>query len=57
MATLRRSRKPERSPRSRAISFLKGEVDEVRIVTTRFVNTLTQEPVILSTSQSAPSRD
>jgi F-type H+-transporting ATPase subunit gamma len=25
--------------------FLKGEVDEVRIVTTRFVNTLTQEPV------------
>jgi F-type H+-transporting ATPase subunit gamma len=27
--------------------FLKGEVDEVRIVATRFVNTLTQEPVTL----------
>jgi len=25
--------------------FLKGEVDEVRIISTRFVNTLTQEPV------------
>jgi F-type H+-transporting ATPase subunit gamma len=27
--------------------FLKGEVDEVRIVATRFVNTLTQEPVAI----------
>lgn len=27
--------------------FLKKEVDEVRVVTTRFVNTLTQEPVCL----------
>jgi F-type H+-transporting ATPase subunit gamma len=27
--------------------FLKGEVDEVRIVTSRFINTLTQEPVAL----------
>jgi F-type H+-transporting ATPase subunit gamma len=27
--------------------FLKGEVDEVRIIATRFVNTLTQEPVSL----------
>jgi F-type H+-transporting ATPase subunit gamma len=27
--------------------FLKGEVDEVQIVTTRFVNTLTQVPVVL----------
>jgi F-type H+-transporting ATPase subunit gamma len=27
--------------------FLKGEVDEVRFVTTRFVNTLTQQPVDL----------
>jgi F-type H+-transporting ATPase subunit gamma len=27
--------------------FLKGEVDEVRIIGTRFVNTLTQEPVSL----------
>ena len=27
--------------------FLKGEVDEVQIVATRFVNTLTQEPVTL----------
>ena len=40
-------------PEARAIAafardlFLKGEVDEVRIVTTRFVNTLTQEPVIM----------
>ncbi len=40
-------------PEARAISafardlFLKGEVDEVRIVTTRFVNTLTQEPVTI----------
>jgi len=25
--------------------FLKGEVDEVRVVTTRFINTLTQQPV------------
>ena len=38
-------------PEARAIAafardlFLKGEVDEVQIVTTRFVNTLTQEPV------------
>jgi F-type H+-transporting ATPase subunit gamma len=38
-------------PEARAISgfardlFLKGEVDQVQIVTTRFVNTLTQEPV------------
>jgi F-type H+-transporting ATPase subunit gamma len=28
--------------------FLKGEVDAVDIVTTRFVNTLTQQPVVLS---------
>ncbi len=40
-------------PEARAVAsfardlFLKGEVDEVRIVTTRFVNTLTQEPVTL----------
>ena len=40
-------------PEARAIAafardlFLKGEVDEVQIVATRFVNTLTQEPVIL----------
>jgi F-type H+-transporting ATPase subunit gamma len=40
-------------PEARAISafardlFLKGEVDEVRIVSTRFVNTLTQEPVTM----------
>ena len=40
-------------PEARAISafardlFLKGEVDEVRIVSTRFVNTLTQEPVVI----------
>lgn len=27
--------------------FLKGDVDEVRVVATRFVNTLTQEPVAL----------
>ena len=27
--------------------FLKGEVDEVRIIATRFINTLTQEPVDL----------
>ena len=38
-------------PEARAIAayardlFLKGEVDEVRIIATRFVNTLTQEPV------------
>ena len=38
-------------PEARAIAgyardlFLKGEVDEVRVVATRFVNTLTQEPV------------
>jgi F-type H+-transporting ATPase subunit gamma len=38
-------------PEARAIAtfardlFLKGEVDEVRIISTRFVNTLTQEPV------------
>jgi F-type H+-transporting ATPase subunit gamma len=40
-------------PEARAIAafardlFLKGEVDEVRIVATRFVNTLVQEPVNL----------
>ena len=40
-------------PEARAIAgfardlFLKGEVDEVRVITTRFVNTLTQEPVSL----------
>jgi F-type H+-transporting ATPase subunit gamma len=40
-----------RFPEARAIAafardlFLKGEVDQVQIVTTRFVNTLTQEPV------------
>src|SRR5437762_6648900 len=40
-----------RSPESRAIAamardlFLKGEVDEVRVVATRFVNTLVQQPV------------
>jgi F-type H+-transporting ATPase subunit gamma len=40
-----------RFPEARAIAafardlFLKGEVDEVQIVTTKFVNTLTQEPV------------
>jgi F-type H+-transporting ATPase subunit gamma len=40
-------------PEARAISafardlFLKGEVDEVRIVSTRFVNTLTQESVTM----------
>ena len=40
-------------PEARAIAafardlFLKGEVDEVKVVTTRFVNTLTQEPVII----------
>jgi F-type H+-transporting ATPase subunit gamma len=38
-------------PEARAIAacardlFLKGEVDEVRMISTRFVNTLTQEPV------------
>jgi F-type H+-transporting ATPase subunit gamma len=42
-----------RFPEARAIAglardlFLKGEVDEIRIVTTRFVNTLTQQPVTL----------
>jgi F-type H+-transporting ATPase subunit gamma len=40
-------------PEARAIAafardlFLKGEVDQVQIVSTRFVNTLTQEPVII----------
>jgi F-type H+-transporting ATPase subunit gamma len=40
-------------PEARAIAsyardlFLNGEVDEVRIITTRFVNTLTQQPVSL----------
>ena len=40
-------------PEARAIAsfardlFLKGDVDEVKIVTTRFVNTLTQEPVVI----------
>jgi F-type H+-transporting ATPase subunit gamma len=40
-------------PEARAIAgfardlFLKGEVDEVRVISTRFVNTLTQEPVSL----------
>jgi F-type H+-transporting ATPase subunit gamma len=40
-----------RFPEARAIAslardlFLKGDVDEVRIVATRFVNTLTQQPV------------
>ena len=40
-----------RFPESRAIAamardlFLKGEVDEVRVVATRFVNTLVQQPV------------
>ena len=33
--------------------FLKGEVDEVHIVATRFVNTLTQEPVRSSSCRSA----
>ena len=40
-------------PEARAIAtfardlFLKGEVDQVQIVATRFVNTLTQQPVVL----------
>jgi|SRR5215467_12625091 len=40
-----------RFPEARAIAafardiFLKGEVDEVQVVATRFINTLTQEPV------------
>jgi F-type H+-transporting ATPase subunit gamma len=40
-------------PEARAIAafardlFLKGEVDRVQVVTTRFVNTLTQEPVVI----------
>ncbi len=40
-------------PEARAIAalardlFLKGEVDEVKIVATRFVNTLTQQPVTI----------
>ena len=47
------------SPKSRAIAalardlFLKGEVDEVEIVATRFVNTLTQQPV---DPRAAPDR-
>src|SRR5215813_5865579 len=42
-----------RFPEARAIAafardlFLKGEVDEVRVLATRFVNTLTQEPISL----------
>jgi F-type H+-transporting ATPase subunit gamma len=42
-----------RFPEARAIAamardiFLKGEVDEVRIIATRFINTLTQNPVCL----------
>jgi len=42
-----------RFPESRAIAalardlFLKGEVDEVQVVVTRFVNTLVQQPVVL----------
>src|SRR5215510_904807 len=42
-----------RFPEARAIAafardlFLKGEVDEVRVLATRFVNTLTQEPINL----------
>jgi len=42
-----------RYPESRAIAalardlFLKGVVDEVRVVATRFVNTLVQQPVVL----------
>jgi F-type H+-transporting ATPase subunit gamma len=42
-----------RFPESRAIAamardlFLRGEVDEVRVVVARFVNTLVQEPVVL----------
>jgi F-type H+-transporting ATPase subunit gamma len=42
-----------RFPEARAIAamardmFLKGEVDEVRIAATRFVNTLTQQPVAI----------
>lgn len=40
-----------RFPEARALAavtrdlFLKGEVDEVRIITSRFVNTLTQQPI------------
>ena len=44
-AIRRRFPRPGPSPRFARDLFLKGEVDEVRIVTTRFVNTLTQEPV------------
>jgi F-type H+-transporting ATPase subunit gamma len=42
-----------RFPEARAISalaqdlFLKGEVDEVLLIATRFVNTLTQQPLVL----------
>ena len=42
-----------RFPEARAIAamardlFLKGEVDEVQVVTTRFVNTLTQQAVVM----------
>ncbi len=40
-------------PEARAIAacardlFLKGEVDQVQVIATRFVNTLTQEPIVL----------
>ena len=27
--------------------FLKGEVDQVQVVATRFINTMTQEPVVV----------
>ena len=37
----------ERLPKFARDHFLKGEVDEVRIIATRFVNTLTQEAVSL----------
>jgi F-type H+-transporting ATPase subunit gamma len=42
-----------RFPEARAVAafardlFLKGEVDEVHVVATRFVNTMTQEPIAL----------
>ena len=45
-ATRRRSPRRARSRRFARDLFLKGEVDEVQIVATRFVNTLTQEPVV-----------
>ena len=50
-ATRRVSPRRARLPTFARDLFLKGEVDQVQIVATRFINTMTQEPVVAELSR------